>query len=228
MKKPDELLNYLEWDVRNWSVALDFWLANTAKRLSGCKVLEIGSNLGGLSYWFATQGAQIVHSNIDRVKEEAIEKHKRAGLSHLIEYEVIDARDIPYEDHFDIVVFKSVLGGVGDGDKDAQELAIAQMHKALKPGGELFFAENAVASPLHMFLRRKMIKWGNTWRYVTIGEMREFLSPFSRSEFCSIGFAGTFGRTEAQRDLLALTDKYLFEHIMPDAWKYIIAGVARK
>lgn len=228
MCNPRDLLNYLEWDVRNWSVALDFWLAKTTKRLPGCRVLEIGSNLGGLSCWFASQGAHVVHSDYNGTKDRAIDRHKKAGVSHLIDYQVIDATDIPYTDHFDIVVFKSVLGAVGDGKRESQKTAVAQMHKALKPGGELFFAENAVASPLHMFLRRKMIKWGNWWGYVTLEDMKEFLAPFSKTEFRSIGFAGTFGRTEGQRDFLALTDKYLFEYIVPDSWKYIIAGVARK
>ena len=228
MNNSDNLLNYLEWDVRNWSRALDFWLEKSSQRLSDCKVLEIGSNRGGLSLWLASQGAQVVHSDYNELKEEAVQRHKAGGVTHLIEYQTIDARDIPYTDHFDIVVFKSVLGAVGDGDKEAQAKAISEMHKALKKGGELFFAENAVASPLHMFLRRKMIKWGNWWRYVTIEEMKEFLTPFSHTEFRSIGFAGTFGRTDMQRDWLALCDKALFEHIVPDSWKYIIAGVARK
>lgn len=228
MNNSDDLLNYLEWEVRNWSRALDFWLAKSSQRLSDCKVLEIGSNRGGLSLWLASQGARVVHSDYNELKEEAFQRHQAGGLSHMIEYQTIDARDIPYTDHFDIVVFKSVLGAVGDGDKEAQAQAIGEMHKALKKGGELFFAENAVASPLHMYLRRKMIKWGNWWRYVTIDEMKEFLSPFSETELCTIGFAGTFGRTETQRDWLARCDKALFEHIVPDSWKYIIAGVARK
>lgn len=228
MNNSNDLLNYLEWDVRNWSVALDFWLARSVQRLPDCKVLEIGSNRGGLSLWFASQDARVVHSDANVLKEEAVERHRTGGVSHLIEYETIDATDIPYTDHFDIVVFKSVLGAVGDGDREAQAKAISEMHKALKPGGELFFAENAVGSPMHMYLRRKMIKWGNWWRYVTIEEMKEFLAPFSHTEFRSIGFAGTFGRTERQRDWLALCDKVLFEHIVPDSWKYIIAGVARK
>jgi len=228
MNNPDDLLNYLEWDVRNWSVALDFWLAKSTKRLSDCRVLEIGSNRGGLSLWLASQGAQVVHSDYNELKDEAVRRHQAGGVSHLIEYQTIDARDIPYTDHFDVIVFKSVLGAVGDGDREAQKKAISEMHKALKPGGELFFAENTVASPIHMYLRRKMIKWGNWWRYVTIDEMKEFLAPFSQTDLRTIGFAGTLGRTEGQRNLLALTDKILFEHIVPDRWKYIIAGVARK
>ena len=228
MSKPHELAKYLEWDVRNWAVAVDFWLARSKQCLSECTVLEVGSNRGALSSWLALQGARVVHSDFNGTKQEAIDRHKADGVSHLIEYQTIDATDIPYTDHFDIVVFKSVLGAIDNGVKESQATAIGQMHKALKKGGELFFAENAVGSPMHMYLRRKMIKWGNWWRYVTIEEMKEFLAPFSETEFKAIGFAGTLGRTDAQRDLLARVDSLLFEHVVPDNWKYIIAGVARK
>ncbi len=238
MNNADELLKYVEWDVRNWSIALDFWLVNSTKKLSDCTVLEIGANFGGLSLWFASKGAKVVSSDSQGVHEEvaasdlrgvrreAIELHEKNGLSHLIEHQTINALNIPYTEKFDVVVFKSVIGGIDD--KELQKKAVGEMHKALKKGGELFFAENLVGSPLHKFFRRKMIKWGTTWRYVTIEEMREFLAPFSEKHLRTIGFAGTFGRNEAQKNLLALGDKFIFERIIPERWKYIIAGVARK
>lgn len=226
MNNQDELLKYVEWDVRNWGIALDFWLAHSTKRLSECKVLEIGTNTGRLSLWLASKGAKVVCSDVNRVRKEAVELHQSSDLAHLIEHQTIDATSIPYAEEFDIVVFKSVIGAIDT--KEAQAKAVGEMHKALKKGGELFFAENLVASPMHMFLRRKMISWGETWRYVTIEEMNEFLAPFSERKLRTIGFAGTFGRSEAQRNLLALGDRLIFERIVPESWKYIIAGVARK
>jgi SAM-dependent methyltransferase len=228
MVNPDKLLNFVEWDVRNWSVALDFWLANSTQNLKECKALEIGTNFGGLSLWLASKGARVVCSDI-RVKEEAVRRHKAGGVSHLIEYQTIDATDIPYTEHFDVIVFKSVLGAPEIGGKaERQAKAVAEMHKALKKGGELFFAENLVGSPMHMFLRRKMIKWGADWRYITIDEMKDFLAPFSDVRLQMNGFAGTFGRNETQRNWLGRADKILFDPIVPDKWKYIISGVARK
>jgi SAM-dependent methyltransferase len=226
MNNTDELLKYVEWDVRNWGVALDFWLAHSGKRLSECKVLEIGTNTGRLSLWLASKGAKVVCSDVNRVRREAVELHEASDLAHLIEHQTIDATSIPYTEEFDIVVFKSVIGAIDT--KEAQAKAVGEMHKALKKDGELFFAENLVASPMHMFFRRKMISWGETWRYVTIEEMNEFLAPFSEKKLRTIGFAGTFGRSEAQRNLLALGDRLIFERIVPESWKYIIAGVARK
>ncbi|HEY0426451.1 MAG TPA: class I SAM-dependent methyltransferase [Pyrinomonadaceae bacterium] len=226
MNNPDNLLNFVEWDVRNWSAALDFWLANSAHGLKDASVLEIGSNFGGLSLWLASKGAKVVCSDVNGATEKAVLRHRAGGVSDSIEYEAIDATNIPYAEKFDIIVFKSVLGDIGD--KGQQAKALREMHKALKKGGELFFAENLVASPAHMFFRRKMIKWGTMWRYVTVDEMKEFLRPFSHVDFRIFGFAGAFGRSETQRNLLGLADKVLFDRIVPNKWKYIIAGVARK
>jgi 2-polyprenyl-3-methyl-5-hydroxy-6-metoxy-1,4-benzoquinol methylase len=63
MTNPAELRKYVEWDVRNWAIAFDFWLTNSAKRLSECTVLEIGTNYGGLSLWLASRGAKVVRSH---------------------------------------------------------------------------------------------------------------------------------------------------------------------
>jgi SAM-dependent methyltransferase len=226
MTNPAELRKYVEWDVRNWAIALDFWLATSAKRLSECTVLEIGTNYGGLSLWLASRGAKVVCSDLEGVRKEARELHKTSGLAHAIEHQTVNVLDIPYEEEFDVVVFKSVIGWLND--KKLQQKAVSEIHKALKKDGELFFAENSVGSPLHMFFRRKAVWWGNNWRYVTIEEMNEFLASFSEKKLRPIGFAGAFGRSEAQRNLLALGDKFLFERIVPESWKYIIAGVARK
>jgi SAM-dependent methyltransferase len=228
MSKTDNLSDFVEWDVRNWSAALDFWTANSTQNLANCSALEIGTNYGGLSLWLAKQGARVVCSDVGGVRKEAVERHQKSGVSHLIEYREIDAKNIPYTEQFDVIVFKSVLGAPEIGDKARQAKALKEVHKALKKGGELFFAENLIASPAHMFFRRKMIKWGAAWRYVTIEEMREFLSPFSEIKFQTNGFAGAFGRNEKQRNLLGRFDQILFDRLMPDSWKYIIAGVARK
>jgi hypothetical protein len=102
------------------------------------------------------------------------------------------------------------------------------MHRALKPGGELFYAENLTASPAHKFLRRKFVRWGTNWRYVSIFEMKEFLSPFSSESHATFGFTGAFGRTESQRNCLGFLDQTIFDRLVPDKWNYIIAGVAKK
>ena len=128
--------------------------------------------------------------------------------------------------HFDVIVFKSMLGIINS--RDLQAKAIKEMHKALKAGGELFFAENLTASPVHQYLRRRFVRWGKLWRYVSIDEMKEFLSPFSNISLHAVGVAGTLGRSERQRNALGIFDKVVLDHITPNRWKYILLGVARK
>src|SRR5262249_46376472 len=135
--------NFVEWDVYNWSKALDFWLAHTKHDISKCSVLELGARNGGLSLWLALQGASIVCSDITFPSPIALKQHQAYAVSHLIEYKSIDATCIPYENKFDVIVFKSLLGGVGAGGrKDLQSKALGEIYRALKKGGELFFAEN--------------------------------------------------------------------------------------
>src|SRR5262249_3489070 len=219
----------IEWDVRNWSAALDFWLAHTTLKIPQCDALELGSRNGGLSLWMALQGARVVSSDVVLPTETASLSHQARGVSNLIRYEAIDATRIPYTAKFDIVLFKSMLGAVGKfGGRAGQAQAIKEMHKALKQGGELFFAENLVGSGLHQFLRKKFVRWGTSWRYVSVAEMEEFLSPFNRVQYRTLGFAGAFGRSEMQRNVLGLLDTKAFNHAVPERWRYIIVGVAKK
>jgi SAM-dependent methyltransferase len=229
MSKTATVTDIIEWDIRNWSVALDFWRKHSAHHLSDCLALEVGSRNGGLSLWMALNGARVICSDLRGPAEAAILKHRAQGVSGLVQYESIDAMNIPYTDHFDVVLFKSVLGTVGrHGGKAAQAKAVSEMHKALKPGGELFFAENLVASPLHMFFRRRCVEWGATWRYVSAAEMHEFLSPFAQVHWRTVGFAGAFGRSEMQRNLLGAVDRAFLDRLVPADWRYIVVGVARK
>src|SRR5215475_9924859 len=151
-----DLAEFIEWDTRNWSAALDFWLAHTTQNIPKCSALELGSRNGGLSLWMALQGATVVSSDVELPTQKASQLHQHHQVSHLIRYEAIDATRIPYTSKFDVVLFKSMLGAVGRiGGNQLQAQAVKQMHKALKSGGELFFAENLVGCPLHQFFRRK-------------------------------------------------------------------------
>jgi len=227
MNKTD-LAEFVEWDVRNWSAALDFWSTHTELDLSRCSALELGSRNGGLSLWLALQGARVVCSDVQAPGPAVRERHQARGASRLMRYESIDATNIPYEDEFDLVVFKSVLGALGRGGAQSQAQAVRQMHAALKKGGELFFAENLTASALHRFLRRKYVRWGRSWRYVSVAEMVEFLAPFSKVQFRTLGFAGAFGRGAGGQNLLGILDKTILNHVIPENWRYIIVGVAKK
>lgn len=219
----------IEWDIVNWSLALKYWQHHTEKDLRKVTALEIGSRGGGISLWLALQGAMVVCSDLGEPTLQARELHKRYGVSSRIRYEAIDASTMIKADQYDLIIFKSVLGGIGYGENRVkQQQTIAAIHRALKPDGELFFAENLTASPLHRFLRRRFTSWGARWRYITLEELSQFASVFSGVKYTTVGFLGVLGRTERQRAVLGWLDRALFAHLVPQAWRYIVIGVARK
>jgi SAM-dependent methyltransferase len=219
----------LEWDVENWSAALDYWQQHSALTLSRSAALEIGSRHGGLSLWLALCGATVVCSDLNGPTAAAVRKHDRFGVSKSVTYERVDALNVQYTCAFDLLIFKSVLGGIGHhGDVDRQRRAVAEMYKALKPGGELWFAENLVGSPVHRVLRDRFVDWAPRWRYVSMSELVAFLEPFTSVTCRTLGVLGTFGRSERQRAVLGRIDKLVVNALVPPSWRYIAVGVARK
>jgi SAM-dependent methyltransferase len=229
MQRDRELLrDVLQWDVQSWKTALDFWAIALGNR-SGLNCLEIGAGSGGLSLWLALRGHHVTCSDRTEVARTAAELHRKYGVAGTITYADVDATTIDFEECFDVVVFKSVLGGIGRAERmDRQELAVREMHKALKPGGQLLFAENGAASPLHQLMRKRFVPWGAEWRYPTRDEMRHLLAPFSRVDLRATGFLAAFGRSERQRDLLAFFDRWGFKRVVPESLSYIFYGSAVK
>jgi SAM-dependent methyltransferase len=229
MTRSPTIADYLAWDARSWAFALAFWSGQAKRAFAGTRVLELGAGRGGLSLWFALRGASVVCSDIKPPSDVAIALHRDHGVEDSVDYEVLDATRIPYKEVFDVVAFRSMLGAVGrSGRKDLQALAIREAHHALRPGGQLFFAENLSASPLHRLARRRFVRWGSNWRYVSVAELLEFLELFERVDYRTSGVLGAFGRNGGQRALLASVDRRVLNHVVPPSWRYIIAGVARK
>ena len=220
--------SYIEWDVGNWSAALGFWKRHTTLDLSRVDALELGSRNGGLSLWLARQGARVTCSDLTIPTATARDLHSTGDVSGRISYAAVDATALTYAERFDVVMFKSVLGGLGGDDAhETQHRAVAGMHRALRLGGELFFAENLVASPVHRLLRRRFVPWQH-WRYVSLAETLGFLAPFREVSYRTVGFSAAFGRTEHQRSVLGTLDRALLDRLVPERWRYVVVGVARK
>ena len=56
-----------------------------------------------------------------------------------------------------------------------------------------------IASPLHQYFRKRFVKWGTSWRYVSVDEMKLFLDVFPKYKILSTGVLSVLGRTEKQR-----------------------------
>lgn len=220
-----------EWDVENWSRAIDiFEKVDLSINNSGkINVLDIGGRNGGLTLYWALKGANVVCSEIDEKNfDKAKELHRKYGVKDSIKYEVVNATDIKYDNYFDIITWKSVMGGVGyDNNYKNQKIMMEQCYKALKPGGMLMFVENLTGSKMHMFLRRKLRRWGNRWRYVQLGEFEDLLDMYTIQYIETFGFLGILGRKRILNILLSGIDK-IFDRFIRKNNRYIVSIVAMK
>lgn len=222
------LKDVIEWDMVNWSQGLNFWESNFPIQNKGYNCLELGGRRGGLSLWLAVNNNQVICSDYNSPVEEAQPIHIKYECTDRVSYASIDATDIKYTNEFDIVTFKSILGGISsDKHENVTQHIIDEIYNSLKPGGALLFAENLSSSFLHRFMRKYFVKWGSRWKYLKFNDIKPLFTKFSSMEFTTVGFFGAFGRSEGQRKFLGKIDTFL-KPIIPKRWKYIVVGIARK
>lgn len=217
------------WDVRNWSRAIPFWEKHLGD-IKGKKALELGNGgkFGGLSLWLAYKGAEVICSDYKGVSNEAKAIHAKHGYSERIRYEVIDATKIPYKNAFDIVSCKSVLGGIiRNKNIRVGSCVVDEVYKTLNENGHFLVCENGYATPVHHWLRNKYGAGKNEWKYFKLSELKKILRKYSISYFKTYGFLGCFGRTEMQRNLLAMADS-IASPLLPDHSQYIIFSISQK
>jgi SAM-dependent methyltransferase len=221
------LRDCFQWEVRSWSRALPLWERALAQLAAGeHTALALGERDGGLSLYLAARGIRTVCSDLHGPTGEARRLHRSHGVQALVTYEAVDALAIPASDAgFDVVIFKSMIGALGSREQQLQ--AIREMHRVLKPGGILLYAENLRGTAFHRLLRHCFVPWNAYWRYIDIDEDRDLFAPFDRIEQGSTGLLASLGRTERQRDALARMDAALAP-IVPAGWHTILFGAAFK
>ena len=218
----------IDWDIVNWSKSIIFWKKKINLKNKNYTCLELGSKRGGLSLFLAHQGNNVICSDLESPEDFASQLHRKYSVENRISYESIDATIIPYENKFDIVTFKSILGGISRNEKnELTKTTLNEIYKSLKPHGKLLFAENLDSSFIHKFFRKRFVNWGAEWNYLKYNEIEKKFSSYSKLEYITVGFWGTFGRTETQRNLLGKIDN-LFEKIIPESKRYIVIGIAEK
>lgn len=211
----------IAWDIVNWSKAIEHWQNNAEVLNKDYDCLELGSSKGGMSLWLALNGNKVLCTDLNGPEKGAHQIHEKYNCSSRITYGAMDATNISYENKFDVVIFKSIMGGIPcDKAKILNEI-----HKALKPGGRLLFAENLEATLLHKVLRRNYGTKG--WNYLRLDEVDKVFASFNKVTYQTVGFFGCLGRNEWQKNFLGKVDT-LLNGIIPTKSKYIIMGVAEK
>jgi SAM-dependent methyltransferase len=219
----------INWDIVNWSQSLRFWEEQADFPDKTLKCLELGSKNGGLSLWLAKKGYRVVCSDIEDPAPGAQPLHKKYDVDNLVTYEVIDATNIPYTNHFDMVIFKSIIGAVGwQGRDDLQRKCLGEIHKCLKPGGQLLFAENLTGTAMHSFFRHRFAKWSKSWNYLRYDMLDSLLADFSNYTIQTTGFLGLLGGNERMREILGSLDKHILNRLIPKKGRYIVFCMAKK
>ena len=178
----------------------------------------------------STLNTRIVCSDEEGPSAIAWEKLDEYFQDGKVEFREIDALSIDYDSHyFDFVVFKSVLGSLANGQLDRQKKALQEMHRVLKPGGVLFFAENMIGSVFHEVGRRLFVPWSKSWRYMEVAELEDGLEMFKKKTIRSTGFFALFvpDRFSMLKRTLSFFD-YCFGPVIPASWKYVSYGYAIK
>jgi ubiquinone/menaquinone biosynthesis C-methylase UbiE len=222
------------WDVANWGRAIQFWL-DSGVDFKNKSVLELGAGgaNGGLSLLAGSLGASnILCTDYEEPREEAKRIHKELGLCDKVSYKSMSALDINCDEKFDIVLFKSMLGGIiREQNLDVGREILKQVDSVLKPGGIVCLAENLQGTKLHMLLRSVLGSARNDWRYFFLDEIRNMLEStgsFTIMHDRTFGFLGALGRNENQKRLLGKVDKLFWEKIVSQKNLYVYTGVLKK
>lgn len=224
----------IEWDIPNWSHALDFWDRYLPPLGSNLKILTIGERNGGLSLWLALKGYQVIYSDVHPPKKEALALHKKYGVERKVEHAQVDVFQMPYADHsLDVVICKSVIGGLKLVYSDRrtrtlenQKKAVEEIRRVLKPGGVFLGAENMVGSPVHRWYRkRKGLDKG--WRYLSLGDLRYLFSEYASLHTRQFGFLPASTSFRVWNELAGKLNVPLAK-FLPASWQYISFIAARK
>ncbi|HBK70690.1 MAG TPA: class I SAM-dependent methyltransferase [Flavobacteriaceae bacterium] len=223
-----DIKDVIGWDVINWSKALKYWENKVDLKNKEYNCLELGARSGGLSLWLACQGNNVICSDLYSPKETAKQIHNKYSISHRITYSSLNATEINCKNEYDIVAFKSILGGINNSDNEnLKEKVVSEIYQSLKPSGKLLFIENLEATGFHRFMRNRFVKWSGGWNYLKFSEIEPLFKDFKKVNYYTVGFFGTFGRNEIQREYLGKIDNIL-GIIIPKKYRYVVFGIAEK
>lgn len=213
---------FILWDKSNWERGLNFIEKHKSQEFEGKNVLELGGGEGSLSLWASHNGANVICSDIINPGSIALNKL----YQEKVEFQIIDAQDIPYRDHFDFVIFKSLLGGVSRNNiHKKQTLVMEQIKKSLKRGGECLFIENMEGTIFHQIYRKIYGAGKNRWNYPSLNNFENLSKKFSHTQYRSFGLLGS---THRSGKLFRKVFDKKFDHLFPNSWHYIYAGIYQK
>lgn len=233
LKKRFPIEDIIEWDVQNWSELMVYWYPILQQLPKDKKVLAIGERSGGLSLWLALLGFDVLCTDIEDISLRASILHKKYNVTDKISYHVLDVvNETGFTGEFDVIIAKSVLGGVkanrsdpNTRGADTRTKAVKNIHRMLKQDGYFFSAENIAGNQL-MRSARKALGKNRSWGYISYTELKEMFSCFNSSEIKTFAILPTLFSSAIVNNIVYRLNKFLMPFTDPS--KRIIAFTVAK
>lgn len=160
--------------------------------IAGKHVLEYGCGEGWITRDLASMGARVSAFDVSpQAVENTREVLRSQGLADQCTLAVMPAEKLEYPDNtFDVAVGFAIIHHLD------LKLALAEMHRVLRPGGVAYFAEPLGTNPLIQLYRRFTPQFRTVdERPMVLGELPQLLSKFSSFEhreffFTALGALG--------------------------------------
>jgi hypothetical protein len=169
------------WNKKLWADALVFALSRLPERVDGMKVLEVGaSRYSSVAPIFRSQGADVICSYYGEQQEEL----ERGRLGFVIqkyalsEIPVVELDLNDFNGIYDIIIMKSVLGGVCRGD-DYQRIrsVIDRLMDHVSEAGFIVSIDNGYIS-LFEKLRKIRGAGQSKWTYLKMERLRSSIANY--------------------------------------------------
>jgi SAM-dependent methyltransferase len=233
---PELVAAAMGWKVASWTRALREALAHLPADLTGKAVLEVGGGAYGLNLLMARLGCRVVCTDrrLDFTRE-AIALHGRHGLA--CAHVMTDAKRLALRPaSFDVVVMKSVLGGIySQAGREGALECLAEVRRVMRPGGTLIALEQLLGDPLTRVLRRVRFP-DRRWHYFTAQEFTLGAATSLMDGFDEVTWRAVTLSSHNAEDWLshrnplvrvAVALDQVVEPLVPRDWKHLIAVVAR-
>lgn len=176
----------IEWDIPNWSHLIKLWQPVLDNLPRDSKVLAIGERNGGISLWLALQGFHVVCTDRQGPTQQAKDLHKQYGVDDKITYQAFDLVNMQdFNTTYDVIIMKSVLGGLKEQYDNAasrtdatRQKAIDNAYKLLNKNGVLFTADNLHGNTFIQLIKRLKNKQSG-WHYFAVNELQGLCKQFS-------------------------------------------------
>jgi hypothetical protein len=216
------------WNRKTWADAVEFALGALPYDLSGKLVIEVGaSEKSSLAPIFAARNAHVVCSYYNK-PPGFIERplHRLCVKYKLHDIPTIDANVMALPGRYDVIVMKSVLGGVfRNNDYEGLSALMRRLVlNNLNPQGTILSFDNGYINAFHKLRHKHHSGGGVSWTYLKRDKLERALNGF---DFVIAGFGYlNVGQNALLNSLVYQLDKLVVGLVKPTE-RAVLASVIR-